>query len=78
MKFDLKTVDLSKINSLTKYPSIPTYHKLDPKNGSLLEEALNFQGTLIATEKVDGTNARIICLPDGNYLLGSREELLYA
>jgi hypothetical protein len=27
---------------------------------------------------VDGTNARMILLPDGTYLLGSREELLYA
>ncbi|MEM8533087.1 MAG: RNA ligase family protein [Chloroflexota bacterium] len=32
----------------------------------------------MATEKVDGTNARIIFLPDGNFILGSREELLFA
>jgi hypothetical protein len=78
MKFDIKKVDLSRINSLTKYPSIVTYHKLDPKNGGLIEEPLEFKGTLVATEKIDGTNARIICLPDNTYLLGSREELLYA
>lgn len=78
MKFDVKKVDLSRINSLTKYPSIVTYHKLDPKNGGLIEERLEFKGTLVATEKIDGTNARIICLPDNTYLLGSREELLYA
>jgi hypothetical protein len=75
--------DLRALNSLTKYPSIPTYHALDPKNGGLLEECISFAGPggsdgVIATEKVDGTNARIILLPDGTYLLGSREELLYA
>lgn len=78
MNFDIRTVDLQRLNSLTKYPSILTYHNLDPKNGNLLEEPRLFQGNLIATEKVDGTNSRIICLPDGSYLLGSREELLYA
>jgi hypothetical protein len=41
------------------------------------EEATAFAGTVIATEKVDGTNSRVICLPDGCSLLGSREELLY-
>jgi hypothetical protein len=78
MKFNVRTVDLAKLNSLTKYPSIPTYHTLDPKNGSLLDEATAFAGAVIGTEKVDGTNSRIISLPDGSYLLGSREELLYA
>ncbi len=38
MQFDLRETDLAKLNSLTKYPSIPTYHALDPKNGSLLEQ----------------------------------------
>lgn len=33
---------------------------------------------LVFTEKVDGTNSRIILMPDGCYLLGSREELLFA
>jgi hypothetical protein len=66
------------LNSLTKYPSIPTYHKLDPANGSLLDEAIAFDGPVIGTEKIDGTNSRVISLPGGGYLLGSREELLYA
>lgn len=76
--FDVRTVNLRAVNSLTKYPSIPTYHALDPKNGSLLDDVVRFPGEVIATEKVDGTNSRIIFLPDGSYLLGSREELLYA
>lgn len=78
--FDRRTANLRALNSLTKYPSIPTYHELDPRNGNLTEEAIGFTGTVIGTEKVDGTNARIILLPpdDGGYLLGSREHLLYA
>lgn len=75
---DLRSVDLRAINSLTKYPSIPTYHALDPRNGGLLDEVTSFTGPVIATEKVDGTNARIIQVPGGDWLLGSREELLYA
>ena len=78
MAFALRDADLTALNSLTKYPSIPTYHTLDPANGGLLDETVPFTGTVIGTEKVDGTNSRIISLPDGNYLLGSREELLYA
>jgi RNA ligase-like protein len=74
---DLRTVDLRALNSLTKYPSIPTYHALDPRGGRLLEQTVPFTGPVIATEKVDGTNARIIQVP-GGWLLGSREELLYA
>ena len=77
MLFDVRKTDLIKLNSITKYPSIPTYHTLDPKNGGLLEEAVTFEGSVLGTEKIDGTNARVICLPDGNFILGSREELLY-
>ncbi|TDD45775.1 hypothetical protein E1263_37995 [Kribbella antibiotica] len=75
---DLRNCDLDNLNSVTKYPSIPTYHSLDPRNGGLLDDRVPFTGPVIGTEKVDGTNARIITLPDGSYLLGSREELLYA
>ncbi|MFI1995503.1 RNA ligase family protein [Actinoplanes sp. NPDC020271] len=76
--FDMRTADLKALNSLTKYPSIPTFHELDPRNGGLTETVTPFAGPVIGTEKVDGSNARIVVLPDGNYLLGSREELLYA
>src|SRR5947209_2093316 len=78
MTSDVRQIDLAALNSLTKYPSIPTYHRLDGSNGRLAEEALPFPaGPVLATEKVDGTNARVIILPGGNYLLGSREELLF-
>jgi hypothetical protein len=76
--FDIRAVNLKALNSLTKYPSIPTYHQLDPRNGGLTDEAIPFTGQVIGTEKVDGTNSRLIMLPGGGYLLGSREELLYA
>jgi hypothetical protein len=78
MTFDVRTTDLSMLNSLTKYPSIPTYHALDPANGGLLDETVAFHGPVIGSEKIDGTNGRIVSLPDGTYLIGSREELLYA
>lgn len=72
---------IDKLNTLTKYPSILTYHNLGEK-GSLLESLVedkdfsSYEECYI-TEKIDGTNARIIY--DGNdYIIGSREELLYA
>ncbi|MER0477043.1 RNA ligase family protein [Streptomyces sp. Edi2] len=75
---DIRTLDLAALNSATKYPPIFTYHELDPKNGNLLDEVTAFTGDVHLTEKVDGTNARIISFPDGSYILGSREELLHA
>ncbi|WP_197999772.1 RNA ligase family protein [Gimesia chilikensis] len=73
-----RELDLTKLNSATKYPSIPTYHALGER-GALLAETVDFNGEpLIATEKVDGTNSRIILMPNGCYLIGSREELLHA
>jgi hypothetical protein len=75
---DLRSTDLAALNSATKYPAIPTYHELDPKNGNLLDQVTAFTGDVVLTEKVDGTNGRIISLPGGEYVLGSREELLYA
>ncbi|MET7396233.1 RNA ligase family protein [Dactylosporangium sp. NPDC005572] len=77
-EFAVRAADLRVLNSLTKYPSIPTYHELDPRNGGLLPTVTSFSGSVIATEKVDGTNSRLVLLPDGTYLIGSREELLYA
>lgn len=78
MTYTLKSEHLRAINSMTKYPSIPTYHALDPKDGGLLEEPTIFPSDVLVTEKIDGANARIIFTPDDRYLLGSREELLYA
>jgi len=58
MTFDICRVDLAKLNSLTKYPSILTYHALGDKG--ILQETVQvpFDGRVIGTEKVDGTNRR--------------------
>lgn len=67
------------LNSATKYPSIPTYHGIDPKNGKLTSSVMWFgDGPVLLTEKVDGTNGRVIVMPDGDWFIGSREEILYA
>lgn len=72
------STNLDRLNSMTKYPSILVYHARGEK-GKLLEEIqVEFDGPAIVTEKIDGTNGRIILFPDGFYLIGSREELLYA
>lgn len=73
-------MDLRKLNSATKYPSIATYHDLDPSNGHLIESGNPFaghDGEVFVTEKVDGTNARLIKYED-DWFIGSREELLTA
>lgn len=69
--------DFETLNSATQYPSIETYHKLD--NGRLTEElTFTFEGNIILTEKIDGTNGRAILMPDGDFFIGSRKEILYA
>jgi hypothetical protein len=79
MTFDTRTADLDKLNSATKYPQILTYHALDSKTGELIEdEPTPFTGIVIGTEKIDGTNGRIILPPDGHWIIGTREELIYA
>ena len=76
--FDTRSVDLRKLNSLTKYPSIPTYHLLGQK-GLLTNDVVPLRDVeLVVTEKVDGTNGRILLMPDNCYIIGSREELLWA
>ncbi|MET9779256.1 RNA ligase family protein [Streptomyces sp. NPDC006367] len=72
----LDALDLAALNSATKYPPIPTYHEID--RGTLLDRAVAFQDDVVLTEKVDGTNARIVVLPGGDYAIGSREDLLHA
>ena len=75
---------LKKFNSLTKYPSIPTYHEI--VNGKLqnnLTPGLDFYNKQIEiSEKIDGENLRICFIKEPNkpvdYLIGSREELIYS
>lgn len=72
---------LRKLNIATKYPSIPTYHKLGEKGRLTEERNVEFVGEVIGTEKIDGVNARIILPPMewGNveWIIGSREEILH-
>lgn len=73
------TRNLERINSATKYPSIPTYHYLGQK-GCLTEEVqvdFSDEEDFIVTEKIDGTNVRIVFFPDGDFIVGSREDLLF-
>ncbi|MFE0472433.1 RNA ligase family protein [Streptomyces sp. NPDC058947] len=68
---------LPTINTATKYPEIPTYHTLGER-GRLTDEVTTFDGPVILSEKVDGTNIRIIKEPGGDWIIGSREDLLTA
>ncbi len=66
-----------KINTLTKYPSILTLHKFGERGRFTDEITTNIEGeTMFASEKIDGTNVRIICY--GNeFLVGSRNNILH-
>jgi len=75
--FDIRQVDLGKLNSMTKYPSILTYHALGDKGVLQDNVQIPFEGRIIGTEKVDGTNTRLIFCPDQSVLVGSREDLLW-
>lgn len=69
-----------KLNSLTQYPSIPTYHQIINQGKGHLSEnrTATFDGPVHVTEKVDGTNARIVILPEGMWFLGGRTDWLTA
>jgi hypothetical protein len=58
MAFALRDADLTALNSLTKYPSIPTYHTLDSADGGLLDETVPFTGAVIGTEKRRASSPR--------------------
>lgn len=72
-----------KLNTISKYPSILTYHKIGDRG--CLNDLLSFPEMLdmhcsgYASEKIDGTNSRIIIHSDSaDYVIGSREDLLYS
>lgn len=75
---------LDKLNSLTKFPSIPTLHAMGDKGRlgdevepGFLDLLRDAPSELVPTEKVDGTNTRILLFTDGTFLVGSKEELLW-
>jgi len=66
-----------KINTLTKYPSILTLHKFGDRGRLTDEFTTNIKGeTMYATEKIDGTNVRIVSFGD-KFLIGSRKCILH-
>lgn len=66
-----------KINTLTKYPSILTLHRIGEKGRLINELTTPIHGEeMSASEKIDGTNARIICY-GSEYLVGGREFILH-
>ena len=76
---DLSPDRLAGLNSLTKYPSIPTYHPLERGRPTAFPDGSEpFPGPVVLTEKVGGTNARVCVPPGGGYLVGSRSEWLTA
>lgn len=78
-------INIQALNSATKYPSILSYHQHGQKG--LLTENLNCippttgaRSLLGCTEKLNGSNARIILFLDKGqwrFVIGSRETLLY-
>jgi hypothetical protein len=86
----MTTITLDRLESITRYPSIQTYHALD--RGAPTEEVqvpFTPDDDVIITEKIDGTNARLIFTgPElwvqnkhghtarDQWILGSRSELL--
>lgn len=70
---------LAALNTATKYPSILTLHQLGER-GRLLPELTTpaaAETVLFGSEKIDGTNARILVFSDGSYLIGGRDTFLH-
>jgi RNA ligase len=73
----MRAMNLARLNSLTRYEDIPTYHTRDPDTGVLENQPCRTTGEIIATEKIDGVLARIVLLADG-YLIGNDRDWLHA
>lgn len=74
-------MDFGKLNSMTKYPEIKTYHKMKDKGRLQPEISMDLDKDKLyhVSEKVDGTNTRMIFIVEDCYIdwfIGSREELL--
>lgn len=73
---------IEQLNAMTKYQSIEHYHAFEAREGSkrpsLAEETMQPPAEpLLATEKIDGTNVRIL-VRDGQWILGGRETFVRA
>lgn len=65
------------LDTATKYPEMQTYHEMGER-GRLTEKVTYFAGPVIRTEKIHGTNTRIIVDSDGDWAIGARDHLLTA
>jgi hypothetical protein len=77
---DLDGTAMRALNSATQYPSILTYHALGERGRLTENRTVDFTGDdVLVSEKLDGTNSRVIVPPAGcgNLLIGSRTELLH-
>jgi conserved hypothetical protein len=72
---------LEKLNSMTKYPSILTYNAIGGKGGMARglcnDEGFPANTILEATEKIDGTNTRMVVIGN-DYVIGSRTQFIHA
>lgn len=80
-------MDLAKLNSATKYPSILTYHQMGDRGRlqPIVQVPFPKDQKVRITEKIDGTNGRIVmfraeeeAVLRRRFLIGSREEFLTA
>lgn len=73
--------DLAALDSATKYPSIPTWHVIGERGmlGQATTTSFTAGETVYITEKVDGTNSRVVIAPGGgDYVTGTRDIFLHA
>lgn len=71
----LREFGKSKLNTLTKYPSILTLHEIGKKNRLTDKLTTSLVGkNLYATEKIDGTSIRLLYYK-GERIVGTRENL---
>ena len=76
----IKEFGLEKIDNFSKYPSIETLHVIGERGGvtdKLVNDESFPNDDIVVTEKIDGTNMRIICVGD-DYLIGTRKNLVFA
>lgn len=92
IKFGAHEFDYAKLDSATKYPSILTYHFLDEANRGRMNGEVNPEfkdltiSDLYCSEKIDGTNCRII-ISNGidkdstvcrDFMIGGRDAIFYS
>jgi len=69
--------DVKRLNALTRYPTVPSYHVPDAQGRPTLQVKVSFahEPQLIISEKIAGHSIRVILTKDG-YFLGNKTEIL--